>query len=354
MEISINETPVRTSRNFNINNINLKDIDVPKKIGNFQNVDINCNSSKIKVEESVGKYNLKYGISNKILEQVKNYANKKYKIVINSLNQKEIFFDFKFDSKNKNLVQDIEIVANKDSKATVVLKFYTEEDIKLYNNLVLRTVLNEGSNINVILINFMNLNTINFMSIDSVVKENAKLNYTIIDFGGKYSITNYYSNLLGNLAQNLINTIYLGSLDQIFDLNYITHLNGEKSNVNIEVQGALKNSSKKHFKGTIDFKKGAKKSTGNENESCILLSKEAGSISLPMLLCSEEDVEGNHSSSAGKIDERELFYLMSRGFSKSEAMKLMVKAKFNKIIESIKNDKIKEEILRKIDKKLED
>ena len=33
-----------------------------------------------------------------------------------------------------------------------------------------------------------------------------------------------------------------------------------------------------------------------------------------MLLCSEEDVEGNHSSSAGKIGDKELFYIMSRGF----------------------------------------
>ena len=52
-----------------------------------------------------------------------------------------------------------------------------------------------------------------------------------------------------------------------------------------------------------------------------------------MLLCSEEDVEGNHSSSAGKVGEKELFYIMSRGFNEKEAMKLLVRAKFNKIIQ---------------------
>ena len=74
---------------------------------------------------------------------------------------------------------------------------------------------------------------------------------------------------------------------------------------------------------------------GDENEECMLLSDTAKSIALPMLLCSEEDVEGNHSCSAGKIGEKELFYIMSRGFSQKEAMKLMVKAKFNKILENI-------------------
>lgn len=73
------------------------------------------------------------------------------------------------------------------------------------------------------------------------------------------------------------------------DLNYIVHLRGEKTNVDIDVQGALKDSSKKNFKGTIDFKKGCKKAKGNENEYCMLLSDKAKSIALPMLLCTEAD-----------------------------------------------------------------
>lgn len=71
-----------------------------------------------------------------------------------------------------------------------------------------------------------------------------------------------------------------------------------------------------------------------------------------MLLCSEEDVEGNHSSAAGKVGNKELFYIMSRGFSEKQAMKLIVRAKFNKIIEQIQNEAVKNEILYEIDKKL--
>lgn len=135
-------------------------------------------------------------------------------------------------------------------------------------------------------------------------------------------------------------------------MNYIAELRGEKAETNIEVQGALKDFAKKHFKGTIDFKRGSKKAKGNENEFCMLLSDTARSIALPMLLCSEEDVEGNHSTSAGKIDNKELFYIQSRGFSKIDAMKLMVRAKFNNIIEKIENAELKEEILNEIDARL--
>ena len=89
-------------------------------------------------------------------------------------------------------------------------------------------------------------------------------------------------------------------------MNYIGELRGEKTDIEIEAQGALKDNAKKHFKGTIDFKRGSKKAKGNENEFCMLLSDSAKSIALPMLLCSEEDVEGNHSAACGKVRKQRI------------------------------------------------
>ncbi len=55
----------------------------------------------------------------------------------------------------------------------------------------------------------------------------------------------------------------------------------------------------------------------------MLLSDKAKSIALPMLLCTEDDVEGNHSTASGKVDNKELFYIMSRGLSYKEAVNLL-------------------------------
>lgn len=179
------------------------------------------------------------------------------------------------------------------------------------------------------------------------------IKYTIIDIGGKTSISNYYSNIIGDNAENDLKSIYLGIDNQIKDINYIAELRGKKTNIDIDVQGALKDSAKKNFKGTIDFKKGAKKSKGNENEYCMLLSNKAKSIALPMLLCTEEDVEGNHSTASGKVDAKQLFYLMTRGLSYKEAVKLIVKANFQKIIDRINDEELRNVILKEIDKKLD-
>jgi hypothetical protein len=261
--------------------------------------------------------------------------------------------DFKFDEKNTQLVDYIEVLANESTKGTIIIKYESVKNVKAFHNGIIKVQAGKNAKIHIIIANFMNTTSNNFISVQNEIEENANVKYTIVDFGGKNSITNYYSNLKGNLCQNSLNTIYIGKENQVFDLNYIGELRGEKSNIDIEVEGALKDNAKKHFKGTIDFKKGCKKATGNENENCMLLSDTAKSLALPMLLCSEEDVEGNHSSSAGKVGDKELFYIMSRGFEKKEAMKLMVRAKFNKILENIKNDELKEQVVNEINNRLD-
>ena len=44
---------------------------------------------------------------------------------------------------------------------------------------------------------------------------------------------------------------------------------------------------------------------------------------------------------------------MTRGINKKEAMKLMVRANFNNILESIKNPKYREDIIKELDSKLD-
>ena len=354
-----NETPIRTAKNFNINNIKLENIEIPEAITTFENITIIGDTSKINIEQNADNTNtdLVYGLSNELTNQVKHGANQKIKLNINNTQNKkektEAEIDFKFDDENAALIDNIEITANENTKSTVIIKYTSNQENESYHNGIIKAKAEKNSELNIVVVNLMNTKSNNFLAIENDFEENAKINYTIVDFGGKHSITNYYSNLQGDNCDNQLNTIYLGKENQVFDLNYIGELRGKKSNIDIEVQGALKDISKKHFKGTIDFKKGCKKATGNENEACMLLSDTAKSIALPMLLCSEEEVEGNHSSSAGKIGEKELFYIMSRGFELKEAMKLMVRASFNQILEKIENDELREEILQEIDKRLD-
>lgn len=359
--ISLNETPIRTSKNFNINNIKLNNDEIKSKQINapkiFLNIFENYDNNNVVIDENAQNLDIKYGISKELTKSVNNFSNSKKRVIIDGKLENSVSIEYRFDKDNVSLINKTQIIAKDDSKAVVVIKFISDNLSKSsnthFNNTILKIDAHDRSSLDVIILNYLNENSLNLLTIENELKENANINFTIIDLGGKKSITNYYSNLEGSESKNNLNTIYLGKGDQLFDLNYISHLNGEKSDVNIEVEGALTDTSRKHFKGTIDFKNGAKKARGNENESCVLLSSTAKSISLPMLLCSEEDVEGNHSTSAGRLDDKSLFYIMTRGFSKKDAMKLVLRAKFNKILDNIEDNDLRKDILNKIDKKLD-
>ena len=346
-KLKVNDTPVRTARNFKINNIEVE-LDLPEKIAEFKNIEtINDRST---IDNEVSNLPLTYG-NGKILEEL-NYETANSKIKIQTSNEKEdIKIIYNFDDNNLNLVNQIEIIANGDTN--VIIEYKSQTSQKCLHNGIIRTIANENTKLNVTIVNLLNENSDNFEAIENRLEKNSKVNYTIIDIGGKTSVSNYYSNIIGENADNDLKSIYLGIGEQRKDINYIAELRGTKTNIDIDVQGALKDSAKKNFKGTIDFKKGSKKAKGNENEYCMLLSDKAKSIALPMLLCTEEDVEGNHSTASGKVDEKQLFYIMTRGISYKEAVKLIVKSKFNKIIERILDEELKNEIVSEIDERLD-
>ena len=352
MDLTLNETPIRTAKNYNINNIKLENIEIPETIQEFNGLKFLGNTSDFEILEMNKFTEFKYGNGELLENQIKDKSNKTIAINVTNTNNKELQLAHEFSEDNKHLIENIKLNLKEKSNSTIILYYKSIDNTDGYHNSKIKVIANKESKANIIIINMLNNKSNNFIAIENDLEENADINYTIIDFGGKNSITNYYSNLKGDNAKNTLNTVYLGNENQIIDLNYIMECYGKNTNATIDVKGAIKDNCKKHFKGTIDFKKGAKKAIGDEKEYCTILSDTAKSISLPILLCTEEDVEGSHSTACGKIDKKNLFYLMTRGLTKQEAEKLIIRAGFNEIIENIQNEEIKKEIIEKIDAKL--
>ena len=251
-KLRVNDTPVRTARNFLINNIEIE-LEMPEKIAEFKNVEIINNGSII--DNQTTNQALTYG-TGKILEEL-NYETANNKIRIQTGNKKEnIRIKYIFDDENINLINQIEIIANGDTN--IIIEYISNTSKKCFHNGIIRTIANAKSKLDITIVNLLNEQSENFEAIENKLEENSNVKYTIIDIGGKTSISNYYSNIIGDNAENDLKSIYLGIDNQIKDINYIAELRGKKTNIDIDVQGALKDSAKKNFKGTIDFKKGAK------------------------------------------------------------------------------------------------
>lgn len=343
-ELILNETPVRTSNNFRINNISVENVTLPTKKETFNNIDIKQNGFEC---ENISNNPFVYGTGKVLEDNINNFANHCLKMQ----GKGNLIITYNFDDNNTTLINNLEIIADRDSNILIIYKSNTDK--KCFHNGKIKLISKENAKVDIAIVNLLNNNSDHFEEMENELYADSTVNYTIIDIGGKNSITNYYSNAKGEKSVNKLQTVYLGIENQLKDLNYVAYLNGEKTVVNIDVQGALKDTAKKNFKGTLEFKKGCKKAKGDENEFCMLLSDKAKSIALPMLLCTEDDVEGNHSTASGKVDANDLFYIMSRGIEYKEAIKLIVRARFHKIIENIKDEDIKQEILQEIDRRLD-
>lgn len=334
--MKINVSPRLTSNNFRINDFEIDEKLFKNNLKEFDSFKLD----NVKIVKKIDKVITKYGINN---EQINN-GNFKYELEIID-NSKYGIIDFDI---NDDLVDLIELNINKDSN--YLINYNSKKSI--YHNGLIKVNISENVKANIIVINNVNSDSTNIMSFDNICNTDSNLNYLIVDLGGNTSVSNYYSNMIGNNSINNLNSIYVGNKNQVFDINYLVEIFGQNAKCNIDVQGSLSNESRKSFKGTIDFKKGCKGSIGNENEYCVLLSDKVISKSMPMLLCTEEDVIGNHATANGKVDDKTMFYIMSRGISKKDAEKLIIKANFNKLLTMIKDEEIKTIINELIDKKI--
>ena len=336
--MKVNKSPILTSVNYGINDFELdknliKTCD--KKFNNFNISNKNC----VKMHKKCEKIS-KNGLNNPnfdILLEIE-------------FNTEPIYLNFDFDQDNDYLVENLNIIVKENVDAKVVVRYISF--VKSYHNGYIYTKLEKNSKLNIIVVNDADNCSVNLIDYENEVLDNAVLDYKIIDFAGDYSVQHFETNIIGENSTSNLKSLYFGKNEGKIDLNYVQNIFGKNNKTSIDCIGALDDNSTKNFKGTIDFKKCAKKSVGNENELCLMLSKNAKSKALPMLLCAEEDVDGSHSSAVGKIGDGELFYIMSRGLSKKEALQIYVKARFNFIIKDVFDDKLKQDILEKIDRNI--
>lgn len=162
--------------------------------------------------------------------------------------------------------------------------------------------------------------------------DGAKANLIFLDLGAVSHQGDVFAEL-GEAAELQIGAVYFAAQDQIYDYNYLLRHRGESSLSDLVVRGALKDKAQKTLRYTLDFIKGSHGSRGFEKEEVMLLSDGVYNASVPYLLSGEDDVEGTHAASIGRLDEASLFYLMSRGFPRAEAERMLILAQFSAILD---------------------
>ena len=86
-----------------------------------------------------------------------------------------------------------------------------------------------------------------------------------------------------------------------------------------------------------------------ESPDVLLLDDGVQNQTIPLILCAEEDVEGNHGASIGSLDDELIFYLESRGISEEAAYELMAKARLKAVCKKIPVEGLRAELNEMLD-----
>ena len=74
---------------------------------------------------------------------------------------------------------------------------------------------------------------------------------------------------------------------------------------------------------------------------------------IPLILCAEEDVVGNHGASIGRLDESTLLYFASRGIGEQEAGNILALGMINALCDKINDEELTHRISSYVERKLQ-
>lgn len=293
--------------------------------------------------DSLFKHSFEASYKNYVLD----YKNTVLDLYINSKKHESYWLHFN----DQSIIENNQITVEENCQATVILWYdheamvhhgHTKIIVKPYGKLNLIKVQNNGSKSY-----FVDQTQVE-------VEKEASFHSIDVQLGGQTSIINYDTNLKGYRSHGDFKSIYVTSEKRSMDLSYAVNHMGKKATSEILGKGVMSGQSKKVFRGTLNFELGSTHSVGKEEEVVLLLSDDVKSDSIPALMCSEDDVIGEHGASIGRLDENQLFYLMSRGIAADKAKFLVAAAALKEVLVDIENIDVKNKALEALDRRLED
>lgn len=257
--------------------------------------------------------------------------------------EKPLVLNYDFSEKKYALTSQV-IVAGENSEATVIIVSSSEKKSAGFQALKTEVYAKPNSKIHIVKVQLLGDGFVQVDDTASYAAENASINLTHVELGASKvyvgagcSLKEYKGSFKSNLGYYLKD-------EQLLDMNFIVNHFGKKTLCKMNVAGSLADSSRKTYRGTIDFKTGSAGSSGNEQEETLLLGSNVVNNSMPIILCTEEDISGEHGATIGSLSDEILFYMESRGISRENAEKIIARAKIQAVSSEINDEETVEKI----------
>ncbi len=195
-----------------------------------------------------------------------------------------------------------------------------------------RIVVEAGAKLHLIEMLGVNEGQQHLESVGLEIHQNAAVDVKQYALGGSTVGLGLTANLVGARARLDLNNRYHATHEETLDINHLVRMRGTSTRAQLTESGVLNEAAKKTLRATIDLVRGAKDAQGNEIETVMILGDDVVNKTMPVILCDEDDVAGNHGATIGSVSPEQLDYLAARGLSRQAAEQLFIRALFEDAI----------------------
>lgn len=186
----------------------------------------------------------------------------------------------------------------------------------------------------------------------AVVENDGSIEWIVGEMNIGNTASDTLSVLKGNGSTSDQKTIAVGAGSQ--KLNYTTQAKhfGKSSSSQMITRAVMREEATAIINGITKIEKGATKADGQQTERVLMLSPKARGDANPILLIDEDDVTAGHAASVGQVNPEQIFYLMSRGISRTDAERLVIYGFLAPVISDIPMKELQVQLQSLVERKL--
>ena len=176
----------------------------------------------------------------------------------------------------------------------------------------------------------------------ALVGRDATIQWTIGALGSRLAKVNQHVALVGERAHSQVNGTMFTENKQHLSYHTLQHHCAPHCTSDFLYKAALQDNSRTVWRGMIKVDEAAQKTDGYQRNDNLLLSTKSRADSIPGLEIEADDVRCTHGSTSGRVDEELIFYARSRGFTRKEAIQMIVTGFFQQIFDRITIESVRE------------
>src|SRR5699024_6333042 len=257
------------------------------------------------------------------------------------------------DDKDASLFNHVLIVADEGSEVTYVENYFTNLESSTEKiNIVSEVIALNNSKITYGSVDFLPKEMTGYVNRRGVAADDANIDWALGLMNDSNIIYDNTTYLNGDRADSdlKIVTVGRGETKANFTTKIINY--GKDSNAHILKHGVMKDSATSIFNGIGYIKHGATRADAQQESRILMLSEKARGDANPILLIDEDDVTAGHAASVGRVDDLQLFYLMSRGIAKKEAERLVIHGFLDPVVKALPIESVRKQLKEIIELKV--